>query len=87
MSGMLDAARAGIGLAPLSCFMADVKPTSRQLRGPQPEPVAGLRVLNDRDLRRTALIRAFLDAAAVASGGFRDLLEGRCAFPRQPLTG
>ena len=77
MSGMLDAAKAGMGLAALPCFMADPEPCLRRARGLLPELETGLWALTHHDLRRTARIRAFMDATAAATVELRDLLEGR----------
>ncbi len=76
MSGMLDAARAGMGLAALPCFMGDPEPGLRRVGGPRPDLETGLWALTHRDLRQTARIRAFLDAVAEAVTGLRPLLEG-----------
>lgn len=76
LSGMLEAAKAGMGLAALPCFMADPEPCLRRVRGVVPELETGLWVLTHADLRRTARIRAFLDGVADAVAGQRALLEG-----------
>ena len=76
MSGMLDAARAGMGLAALPCFMGDGEPVLRRVRDPIPELETGLWALTHRDLRQTARIRAFLDAVAETATDLRPLLEG-----------
>lgn len=76
MSGMLDAARAGMGLAVLPCFLGDPEPALRRVRDPVAEFETGLWALTHRDLRQTARIRAFLDAMAPIATGLRPLLEG-----------
>ncbi len=76
MSAMQDAARAGMGLAALPCFMGDGDPALRRVGDPMPELETGLWALTHRDLRQTARIRAFLDAVGEAMGELRPLLEG-----------
>ena len=76
MSGMLDAARAGMGLVALPCFMGDPEPSLRRVRDPIPDLETGLWALTHRDLRQTARIRAFLDAVATTATDLRPLLEG-----------
>lgn len=76
LGGMLDAARAGMGLVALPCFMADREPALRRVGDPLSALETGLWVLTHRDLRQTARIRAFLDAVGEAIGETRPLLEG-----------
>ena len=76
MSAMLDAARAGMGLAALPCFVGDREPMLRRVREPLADLQTGLWALTHRDLRQTARIRAFLDAVAATATELRPLLEG-----------
>lgn len=73
---MLDAAKAGIGLAALPCFMGDREPAVRRVRDPIPQLETGFWALTHRDLKQTARIRAFLDAVSDAVAELRPLLQG-----------
>jgi len=59
--GMLVAAKAGIGLAPLPCFLGDAATELRRVCPPIDELASELWLLTHRDLRHVARIRAFLD--------------------------
>jgi molybdate transport repressor ModE-like protein len=72
-----EAARAGIGLAALPCFMADRDPLLRRIQPPLPQMAASLWLITHPDLRRAARIRTVLDFMAVSLGKHRALLEGR----------
>lgn len=58
---MASAARAGIGLALLPCFLADPDPALERLFFADGEAEAGLWLLTHEELRRTVRVRAFLD--------------------------
>lgn len=75
--GALEAAKAGIGLAVLPCFMGDAEPGLRRLGPPVPELVSELWLLTHEDMRRVARVRALIDFLADALRGERPLLEGR----------
>ena len=72
------AARAGIGLAVLPCYLGDQQPgLARALPGgPVPALTRELWMVTHRDLRRTARVRAFFDAVADGLGVDRALIEG-----------
>ena len=74
----LVAARTGIGLAVLPCYLGDPEPDlARALPGgPVPALVRELWVVTHQDLRRTARVRAFFDAVAEGIGADRRLIEG-----------
>ena len=76
MNALLDAAKAGMGLAALPCFIGDRDPALHRVGDPIPELETGLWALTHRDLRQTARIRAFLDAVGEAMTDLRPLLEG-----------
>jgi DNA-binding transcriptional LysR family regulator len=60
----LNAAKAGIGLAMLPCYLGDPEPEiARALRDPVPELARELWIVTHADLRRTARVRAFFDVA------------------------
>jgi DNA-binding transcriptional LysR family regulator len=74
----LVAAKAGIGLALLPCYLGDTEPDLRRLL---PEPivaVAGeLWIVTHADLKRTARVRAFFDLVGNGLSAERDLFEGK----------
>lgn len=73
------AAKAGIGLAPLPCVIADRDPGLVRVASLPDDFALDLWLLTHEDLRRTARIRAFLDFLADAVAAEAPLLEGRCA--------
>ncbi len=74
----LVAARAGIGLAVLPCYLGDPEPgLARALPGgPVPALARELWIVTHQDLRRTARVRAFFDAVTDGIGVDRELIEG-----------
>jgi DNA-binding transcriptional LysR family regulator len=56
------AARAGIGVAALPCYLADPDPALRRVHPPLLEMESALWLLTHPDLRRVAHIRALLDS-------------------------
>ncbi|MDH3444823.1 MAG: LysR family transcriptional regulator [Deltaproteobacteria bacterium] len=75
--GMLEAAKAGMGLAALPCFLADLEPSLVRIKSPIKELTTQLWLLTHKDLRRVARIRAFLDFMAGELSKKKPLLEGR----------
>jgi len=71
------AARAGIGLAALPCYLGDATEGLVRIATPTVPEAAALWVLTHKDLRRTARVSAFTEFAAAALARQRDLLEGR----------
>ena len=78
MLNICAAARAGIGLAVLPCFLADRAAELTRLRPPDAGLVSDLWLLTHPDLRHTPRIRALLDAL------YRDLRAKRHALAGQP---
>jgi DNA-binding transcriptional LysR family regulator len=74
----LVAARAGIGLAVLPCYLGDtVSGLARALsNGPLPALARELWIVTHQDLRRTARIRVFFDAVAIGIEADRTRIEG-----------
>jgi DNA-binding transcriptional LysR family regulator len=72
------AARAGIGLAVLPCYLGDPEPgLARALPGgPVPALARELWIVTHQDLRRTARVRAFFEAVAEGVTADRVLVEG-----------
>ncbi len=71
------AARAGLGVAPLPCYLADGDPVLVRLGDPVPEMASALWLLTHPDLRRTARVRALLDFLAGRLAALRPILEGQ----------
>ena len=72
-----EAARLGMGLALLPCYLGAATPGLTRIGAPLAEPRAGLWLLTHPDLRRTARVRAFLDFLGRRLEAERDALEGR----------
>jgi DNA-binding transcriptional LysR family regulator len=73
----LAAARAGLGLAALPCFLADPAPELSRILPPEPALAGELWLLTHPDLRRTARVRAFMETLARGLRRERARLEGR----------
>lgn len=72
------AARAGIGLAVLPCYLGDPEPALT--RAPPGRPIAALArelwIVTHQDLRRTARVRAFFETIAACITADRALIAG-----------
>lgn len=78
------AARSGIGVALLPCFLGDTQPALvRAVAEPLAEIGRELWIVTHADLRRTARVRAFMDSAASFLTARRDLLAGQARPPPQ----
>jgi DNA-binding transcriptional LysR family regulator len=73
------AARAGLGLAVLPCFLGDPAPELVRVLPPEPALAGELWLLTHPDLRRTARVRAFMETLARGLRRERALLEGDAA--------
>ncbi|HEX7073389.1 MAG TPA: LysR substrate-binding domain-containing protein [Hyphomicrobiaceae bacterium] len=73
----IAAAKAGMGLAPLPCGIADLEPDLVRIAPLPDDFTLDLWLLTHEDLRRTARIRAFLDFLAAALAAEAPLLEGQ----------
>lgn len=71
------AARSGMGVAPLPCYLADPDPGLQRLQPPVADMASSLWLLTHPDLRRVARIRAVLDFMGEWLAERRALLEGR----------
>lgn len=76
VAAAIAATRAGLGLAPLPCGLADLEPDLVRIAALPESFTLDLWLLTHEDLRRTARIRAFLDFLAEALAGEASLLEG-----------
>jgi DNA-binding transcriptional LysR family regulator len=77
LTALRHAALAGIGVAALPCYVGDVTPELRRVRGPIAEMATELWVLTHEELRRTARIRALTDWLVDGLSEERDLLAGK----------
>ena len=74
----LIAARAGVGLAVLPCYLGDDDPgVVRAAARPLAELEGELWIVTHGDLRKTARVRAFFDLVGAALANQADLFEGR----------
>lgn len=72
-------ARAGLGVAPLPCYLGDPDPALTRITPEIPEMTSALWLLTHPDLRRVPRIRSFLDFVAPWFAGKRELMEGRAS--------
>jgi DNA-binding transcriptional LysR family regulator len=86
ISAAIAAARAGIGLAPLPCAVADRTPDLVRIAMFPEDFRLDLWLLTHEDLRNTARIRAFMDFMANALATDADVLEGRRPQAGPPRT-
>ena len=74
----LAAAKAGLGLAVLPCYLGDPEPgLVRAVASPVPELTDELWIVTHVRLKQTARVRAFLDVVGAGLMGDRDLIAGR----------
>jgi DNA-binding transcriptional LysR family regulator len=81
--GLAEAVESGIGIGPLPCFIADVRPSLVRLTPPNPDFAAGLWLLTHPDLRQSARVRAFMDFMAAEIAKQRRMIEGPDAPPEE----
>jgi DNA-binding transcriptional LysR family regulator len=79
LTALQAAARAGIGVAALPCYLADPDPSLRRVQAPLADMEVSLWLLTHPDLRRVARIRTVLDFLARHLARQRRLIEGRSA--------
>ena len=77
LTALAAAARAGLGAAPLPCFLGDTDASLMRLSEPIQERAATLWLLTHPDLRRATRIRACLDFFGPRLRAMRHLFEGR----------
>lgn len=82
----LHGARAGLGLALLPCYAADIQPELRRLGEPLAELSPDLWLLTHADLKRSARIRVFMEFVAERLRRKAAALEGRVGGRRQSET-
>jgi DNA-binding transcriptional LysR family regulator len=81
VSALQAAARAGLGLVAIPCYLGDSDPCLVRVLPPIAEAEAALWLLTHPDLRRTARVRAVLDALAAHFARHRAQLAGQAASP------
>ena len=74
----LAAAKAGLGLARIPCFLGDPEPTLQRVPPGQSAPCHDVWILTHKDLISTVRIQTFMDCMSKAFQQKQDLLEGRC---------
>ncbi len=77
----LVAAKGGIGLGVLPCYLADPEPGLRRVLPPIPELTRELWLITHNDLRRTARVRAFMELIGEGILRQRPALEGSTEAP------
>ena len=84
----LVAARAGIGLAVLPCYLGDTEPgLVRALPAPVPDLTRELWIVTHADLRHTARVRAFFELVGGGLVAERALIEGGAPADRTGAVG
>ena len=78
----IEAAKAGLGLTMLPCFLADPEPGLVRAPGADPIPDRSIWLLLHNDLRNSARVRAFVDFMVPAIRSHRRQLEGQTAERR-----
>jgi len=76
MLTQLHAARCGMGIANLPCFIGDLDPALIRLPPREPRPGHDLWLLRHRDTRSTTRLRVFSEFIADAVVKYRPILEG-----------
>ena len=76
LTALLATASAGMGVAPLPCFLGDADPSLCRVMGPIPEMESALWLLTHPDLRRTVRVRAVCEVLARGFATHRQLLAG-----------
>lgn len=82
----LQAARYGMGIASLPCFLGDPEPDLVRLSSAKPKPCHDLWLLRHRDTRSTARLRVFSEFIADTVTRSRPLLEGVLTCMDPPLV-
>jgi DNA-binding transcriptional LysR family regulator len=82
--GIIRAARSGLGLAILPCFVGDGDPHLMRLRGPLPELDVSLWLLADRTVAHVPRVRTALDGLARGLKAARERLSGVVVAQPQP---
>jgi len=81
LTAAVAAAKAGLGLAALPCYLADGEPALKRVTPPLAELDSALWILTHEDLRQVARVRVFLDAMAEGLAPAKGLLAGASHEP------
>ncbi len=76
-ASQVAAAKAGLGIASLPCFLCDPEPALVRVPPGRVVPAYDLWLLTHADIRQKARVRAFIDFMGEAFERHRDLFEGR----------
>jgi len=74
--GIVNSAKAGIGLAALPTALADAEPDLERVLGPIPELTRIWRVLTTRELRNQARVATFFDFVVAEIEALRPIITG-----------
>lgn len=72
----LEAAKAGLGISTLPCFMADPEDSLIRVPGAKVHPSRDIWLLTHKDLRHIARVRTFMSYMADTIRGYREQLVG-----------
>jgi len=75
----MNAAKEGLGVAPLPCFIGDNEKKLVRIMEPPPELTSELWVLTHSDLRNTARVRTLFTFLHESFKAQKDLFEGNVA--------
>ncbi|GLQ16457.1 LysR family transcriptional regulator [Maritalea porphyrae] len=74
----MEAAKLGLGLTMLPCFLGDTEPALQRVPQASVTPSREIWILTHEDLRQTARVLQFTDFIAKGMQSKKNLLEGRC---------
>lgn len=83
---LLEAAKAGMGIATLPCFYADKDPELVRISPHPPEPVLGVWLLTHPDLAKNARVRHFVDFFTVILKQKSNQLKGKISAQHQNMA-
>ena len=82
----VSAAKAGLGIARIPCFLGDVEPELRRVPPGKATPCHDVWLLTHRDLKNTKRIQVFMQWIGNAFHQKQDLLEGRCPLAKASVV-
>jgi len=80
---VVQAAKLGLGIAPLPCFLGDSEPSLVRVIEPPEDMQLELWILTHPDLRHTARVKALMQFLFESLGEQKDLIEGNLALRKQ----
>jgi len=83
LTNLLEAIRAGFGIGPMSCIVADADPDLVQVQPPSPETRAPTWLMWRKELKNTPRVRAFVDFMAPRLIALTREFEARAAAQRE----